>query len=293
MARYESRFLSAVDPVRPRGLWIRHTTAAVPGERPVHALWCTVFDPEPYAVKQSGAPDGSLEHGRAEAAGRSAAWSLAVAGAEPPFRHLSPAALYRAPLPRTKLEAPRPDAVASGVVRVDGRRLEVAGWRATIGHNWGPEHAARWVWVHAWLEGAWLELAIARVRVSPRRGRLSPWVAGGVVSLDGTRARLGGLARRPRVRAGVGALDAAVAGAGVRVTLAVRSVPGRTVGFRYADPGGGAPKDVLHTAGAEVHLRVERGRRPPLELAAPHGAAYELGGPEPGHGVPIEPFPDP
>src|SRR5439155_17774396 len=135
----------------------------------------------------------------------------------------------------------------------------------------------------------WLELAVARVRVG---GRLLPWVANGALALDGERTRLGGLARRRglAVRAAPGALDATVPGAGARVALAVRAEPGQTVAFEYAGVGpadtaaagsvaqaaGGAPADltrreVLHTAAAEVHLRVERRGRPALELAAAHG----------------------
>ena len=97
-------------------------------------------------------------------------YELRWTGTQPPLRHLPAGWLYRAPLPRTKLEAPVPDGHAAGRLVIDGRVLEVVGWRATVGHNWGAEHAERWVWLHA--SGfedepdAWLELALARVRVS-------------------------------------------------------------------------------------------------------------------------------
>ena len=42
--RYESHFLGAVDPARPRGAWIRHTLHARPGEAPTEAFWRTVWD---------------------------------------------------------------------------------------------------------------------------------------------------------------------------------------------------------------------------------------------------------
>jgi hypothetical protein len=297
--RYESHYLRAVDPERPRGAWIRHTTHQRPGAAPTGALWCTVWDAEagpPYAVKQSldGPPPAGF-HASASALGRSASWELDAAGQEPPLRHLPRAWMYRAPLPRTKLESPRPDAVFTGWVEAGGRRTEVAGWRGMVGHNWGSEHAERWVWLHAVLledaPGAWLDVAFGRVRV----GRtVTPWVANGAVSVDGRRYPLGGLGRvrSTRVDARPGALRAVVGGAGVLVRAAVTAPAGQTVAFEYADPAGGT-HHALNCSIAEVHLRVERPGRPPLELASAFGGAYELGLRETDHGVPVEPFPDP
>src|SRR3954447_12183572 len=120
--RYESWFLSARDaePGQPaRALWIRHTrhrAASAAAEQA--ALWCTVFDPgagAPAAVKESLTTPGAgalaapgAFRGEARARGRMAEWDLSVVGAGAPLRHLRPDALYRLPLPRTKLEAPLP-----------------------------------------------------------------------------------------------------------------------------------------------------------------------------------------
>jgi hypothetical protein len=66
-----------------------------------------------------------------------------------------------------------------------------------VGHNWGSQHAERWIWLHALSEsGDWLDAAIGRVRLGPVT---TPWVASGAVSLDGVRHALGGPGRRPRV----------------------------------------------------------------------------------------------
>ena len=297
--RYESHYLRAVDPERPRGAWIRHTTHQRPGAAPTGALWCTVWDAEagpPYAVKQSldGPPPAGFR-ASASAAGRSASWELDAAGQEPPLRHLPRAWMYRAPLPRTKLESPRPDAVFTGWIEAGGRRTEVTGWRGMVGHNWGTEHAERWVWLHAVLledaPGAWLDVALGRVRI----GRaVTPWVANGAVSVDGRRYPIGGLGRvrSTRVDARPGELRAVVGGAGVVVRAAVSAPAGQTVAFEYADPAGGT-HHALNCSIAEVHLRVERPGRPALELASAFGGAYELGVRETDHGVPVEPFRDP
>jgi hypothetical protein len=299
--RYESHYLRAVDPVRPRGAWIRHTTHRAPGASPVGALWCTVWDAEagsPYAVKQpvppAGPPPPPLQ-GRAEALDRAAAWELEVEGGAAPLRHLPRDWMYRARLPRTKLESPRPDAVFTGWLEAGGRRTEVAGWRGMVGHNWGAEHAERWVWLHAVgfdeAPEAWLDLALGRVLVG---GTLTPWVANGALTLDGERHRLGGLGRvrGTRVDARPGALEARIAGRGVDIRVAVTAPLDQTIAFVYADPGGGE-HHALNCSIAEVRLRVARRSLPDLELASAFGGAYELGVRETDHGVAVQPFGDP
>jgi hypothetical protein len=162
-----------------------------------------------------------------------------------------------------------------------------------VGHNWGSEHAERWVWLHAVgfdeAPGAWLDVALGRVRV----GRLvTPWVGNGALALDGRRYRLGGLRRRVSVDARVGALEAVLHGGDVVVHATVAAPAGQTVAFEYSDPGGGT-HNALNCSISEVRLRVERPGRPALELATAHGGAYELGLRETDHGVAVEPFPDP
>src|SRR4051812_108708 len=237
--------------------------------------------------------------GEARARGRMAVWDLSIAGGGPALRHLRPGALYRLPLPKTKLEAPVPDGVARGHVVLDGVEVDVVGWRATVGHNWGREHAERWIWLHAaGFEDepeAWLELAIARVRVG---GALSPWIANGAVCLNGQRFRLGGLAHVPGVRvvAGPGRLEAIVPGARIELRVAVHADLGQTVGFRYAgvgpDPVAG-DREVLHAGLAAVGMGVRRPGRPSAELLTSTGGAYELGGREFTGGVALQPYPDP
>ena len=122
---YESWFVSARDPASPRALWIRHTRLR-PGAGPESAaLWCTVADPglgpQPVVVKQvfgafsPGAAAGLGQfRGAAAMAGQNARWDLAITGGQPSLRPLRPAMLYRAPLPRTKLEASVPDGLVAG-----------------------------------------------------------------------------------------------------------------------------------------------------------------------------------
>src|SRR5256714_7245374 len=118
--RYESWFLSARDPAAPRALWIRHTRFGRAEGRESVALWCTLFEPAPVAVKESldafpaaavAGPDAF--RGAACAGGHAAEWELELAGGEPPLRPLRPAVLYRTRVPRTKLEAALPDRIVT------------------------------------------------------------------------------------------------------------------------------------------------------------------------------------
>ena len=186
--------------------------------------------------------------------------------------------MYRAALPRTKLESPQPDAVFTGWIEAGGRRTEVAGWRGMVGHNWGSEHAERWVWLHAVgfeeAPGAWLDVALGRVRV----GRaVTPWVGNGALTLDGRRYRLGGLRRRVAGRRARRASWRRWSPAAAwSCAWRCRRRPVRP--SRSSTPTRrGGKHNALNCSIAEVRLRVERPGRPVLELATAHGGAYELG----------------
>jgi hypothetical protein len=304
---YESWFLSARDPVADRALWIRHTR-----HHPRHgpesaALWCTVVDhdlDQPAAVVKEVFADFPADteagpgrfRGRAAMAGQSARWDLVITGAQAPLRPLRPAALYRAPLPRTKLEAVVPDGSLDGTLEVGGREIAVSGWRGTAGHNWGSEHADTWVWLHAADFGvtagsgaapqAWLELVLARIKVGPAR---SPWTAMGALGLGGERIVLGGLGRRPLVDAGPGRLTASIGSPGARLLLSVTTEDTGPVAVPYADPQGGT-RTVRHAALAAVTLALRRAGRPDVTLTTRRGA-YEYGTAQPVPGIVPRPLP--
>ena len=75
--------------------------------------------------------------------------------------------------------------------------LELRGWSGMVGHNWGSEHAERWIWLHGVdfeaIPGAWIDVALGRLRIG---GRMTPWLANGALSLEGRRFRIGGLRAR-------------------------------------------------------------------------------------------------
>jgi hypothetical protein len=309
---YESFYLRAFSPHEPVGVWIRHTVHKAPGASAHGSLWCTVFDARlgrPFmhklTVTDPTAPSdawiaigehATMARDRAEGSCGPARWSLRFGDAEPELRHLTPEILYRAPLPRTKLTSPAPVAQFNGSLELDGREpIELRNWPGMVGHNWGTEHAERWIWLHgcAFAEEpqAWIDVALGRVRVA---GRLTPWVASGAISLGGRRVRIGGLrARGLQVTETVDGCTLTLPGAdGLELGVRADVPSGAQAGWRYADPAG--PKhDVVNCSISALELDVRSGERSaPLRLTSAHGGAYELGMREHDHGVPLAPFED-
>jgi hypothetical protein len=206
-AHVESWFLEANDPAGGRGFWARGSVFARPRSAdpssapvpPVAEACAIAFDRERgHVATKSTVPlasarfargaidvaiDGcELSLGRARGAidtgGRALAWDLAV-GPEraAPITHLPKTSLYRAKIPSTKLVTPLSDATLEGSLRVRrGPReaeetWDLGGWRAMIGHHWGPARAHLYAWAHCnvWddAEDLVLEGASARVRVGP------------------------------------------------------------------------------------------------------------------------------
>jgi hypothetical protein len=299
---YESWFVSARDPASPRALWIRHTRHRPRQGRESVALWCTVVDRDlsepPAVVKEvfgafpaDAAAGPRRFRGQAAMGAHRARWDLAITSEQPPLRPLRPPVLYQAPLPRTKLEATVPDGQVSGLLEVDGREVSVSGWRGTVGHNWGSEHADSWVWLHAAGFGespeAWLELVLARIRVGPAR---SPWTAMGALGLAGERIWLGGLGRRPKVDARPDRLTASVPSPQGPLQLSVTAGDDDQVAVPYTDPRGGT-RTVRHAALAGVELVLHRPGHAALPLSSSRGA-YEYGTREPMPGITPRPLPE-
>ena len=303
---YESYFLRAVSPDRAQAIWLRHTIHQQPGRAPVGSLWLTLFDGErdaPVARKASfpdPQADGYLRiagsHVDATGArGRfeDAEYDIAFAGDAAELQHLPRGWMYRAPLPKTKLESPQPEITLSGRVRAGDAEMSVDGWLGTIGHNWGSQHAHRWIYLHgtafADVPGAWLDLAIGRVKL----GRLlTPWVANGILHVNGERLRLGGPLGRPQVDEDALRCDFDLRGKGLGLKGSVHSPRAATVVFRYADPDG-HEHHTAHCSLAAMDLVLTRDGQVPLRLGTRHGGCYELGMAETDHGLPVQPFPDP
>jgi hypothetical protein len=304
---YESYFVKAHHPTEPKAFWLRHTVHQRPGAPQTASLWLTLFDAtvtDPViAGKQTVAgpsvPGGGYiriadaELSAARAVGAltsptlSADWDLTIRGDEPEQRHLPARWMYSATFPRTKSGTPHPGVTFAG--RMAGQNVD--GWRGLVSHNWGSQHAERWIWLHAALDGGWLELVLGRIKVGPVT---TPWIANGALQLDGQRHRLGGIDRARATRVDerpTGARFVVTGEAGLRVEARISAAPERFVCWRYADPDG-REHHSAHSSLADLRGEVRRAGRPPVVLDEAMTASYELGMHETGHGLAVQPYDD-
>jgi hypothetical protein len=312
---YESFYIKACRPDGGQGLWIRHTVHKRPGEEPKASIWFVLFDREaggPRATKvtvpatELSTPVGSwievdgarIGPGRAAGAvatsALKASWDLSFTGDAKPCKYLPADWLYEASVPRTKFVAPFPNARFNGRLEMDGEPIDLAGWPGMIGHNWGSEHAERWVWLEGTGFGgspdAYFDAGAARIKLGPWT---TPWIPAGMLVLEGERHRLGGFGRirSTSIEESPTACSFVLPGKDVVVHGRVSAPAKDFVGWIYADPTG-PEHNTVNCSVADLELTVERPGREPRRLALPAGAAYEFGMRETDHGIPIQPYPD-
>jgi hypothetical protein len=311
---YESFFLKACHPDGGLGVWIRYTVHKRPHLVPTGALWFTLFDARAgvraskVPVANLSAPAGGERYlalgdasigpggavGRADSDELRASWKLEFADGEEPFFHLPASWMYDAAIPRTKVLAQEPQVRVDGTLEVADRTIELARWRGTVGHNWGREHAERAIWIHGagfpGNEEAWLDLAIGRIRLGPV---MTPWIANGVLSLEGRRHRLGGIGRvrSTQIEETPESCRFAVTGDGVAIEGVVGAARERFVGWIYAQPDG-AERQTVNCSIADLRATVKRPGAPAVKLSLDGGAAYELQTRERYARIPVQPFPD-
>jgi len=312
---YESFYIKACRPGGGQGLWIRHTVHKRPGAEPNASIWFVLFDREaegPRATKvtvaadQLSAPVGSwirvagAEIGPGRASGSietdalKAAWDLKFEGDAEPCKYLPADWLYEAPVPKTKFIAPYPDAHFCGRLEIGGEEIELDRWPGMIGHNWGSEHAERWVWLEGTgFEGSpdtYFDAGAARVKL----GRwTTPWLPSGMLVLDGEAHRLGGFGqiRSASIEAEPTACEFTLPGKDIVVRGRVSAPKKDFVGWVYADPKG-PEHNTLNCSVSDLELTVERPSQPPRQLSLAAGAAFEFGMHETDHGIPIQPYSD-
>ena len=156
----------------------------------------------------------------------------------------------------------------------------------------GSQHAARWVWLRACGLGddgtGWLDAVLGRIQVGPT---LLPWKAFGVLDLDGTQHRLGGLLRggtQVDVRTDGARIGLVGPSAKVWVTATVPLTS--TVGWEYADPGGHR-HEVVNCSVATMRLEVQSDGRTTMCLPDRRGV-LELGADVKQLDVPLQAYPD-
>ncbi|MGI8462465.1 MAG: hypothetical protein ACR2OC_12690 [Solirubrobacterales bacterium] len=312
---YESFYIKASRPGGGLSVWIRHTVHKRPGEEMTASIWFTLFDADadgPLASKvtvpESGlsvpaggyieVADACFAPGTATGSisteALDANWDLRFEDSGEAFHHLPYDFLYGARLPRTKFLSPYPEASWSGQLEVAGREIELDHWPGMVGHNWGAEHAERWVWIQgAGFDGGgegWFDMAVGRIKI----GRwTTPWVGNGMLMLDGERHRLGGFdrARSTKVAESPTSCDFGLSGKDITLSGRVGAEPRDFVAWVYADPVG-PEHNTLNCSISDLELTVERKGQPSRRLEVRGGAAYEFGARETDHGIPLQPYPD-
>jgi hypothetical protein len=312
---YESFYIKACRPGGGQGIWIRHTVHKRPGAEPNASIWFVLFDREaerPRATKVTVpaaellVPAGSwikvdgAEVGPGRAVGAvdtdavKASWELTFSGDAEPCKYLPSDRLYETRLPKTKFVAPLPNARFEGRLEIGGETIDLNGWPGMIGHNWGTEHAERWVWLEGTgFDGSpdtYFDAGAARIKLGPWT---TPWVPSGMLMLDGKAHRLGGFGqiRDATIEESAGECSFVLPGKDIIVRGKVSAPKKDFVGWVYADPKG-PEHNTINCSVSDLELTVERPALPPLQLTLPGGAAYELGMRETDHGIPIQPYPD-
>ena len=313
---YESFYIKACRPGGGQGIWIRHTVHKRPGAEPNASIWFVLFDRDaeaPRATKvtvpaaELSAPAGSwirvdgaeIGPGRAEGAvdtdALKASWNLTFSGDAKPCKYLPADWLYEAPVPRTKFVAPYPNARFDGRLEIDGETIDLAGWPGMIGHNWGSEHAERWVWLEGTGFADYARHLLRRRRrphqAGPLDNPLDPLGNADARRRGPPPRRLRPAIRSASIRESPTACEFTLPGKDILVRGRVSAPQKDFVGWVYADPKG-PEHNTINCSVADLELTVERPGNPAKHLSLSAGAAYELGMRETTHGVPIQPYPD-
>ena len=174
MARglYESLYLTATSAEGDRALWLRHTWLKAPGEPAEAVLWVTWWGPSLQQARGPGTAEltarssrGALEHHH---------WDLSWTSDHDAVPYL-PKALYDRRFPRSNGAL----LVPHGTVAGSFDEVDLTGWSAVVGHNWGAEHAHAWEWLHGRDGNDWFD----QLRVQP--GMRLPWLTLATTHFDG------------------------------------------------------------------------------------------------------------
>lgn len=313
---YESFYVKAAAPEGGRAIWVRHTVHKRPGRAPTGSVWFTFFDRErgapPVAAKLTvgseriSIPAGGWMRvadaeltpghmvGELRAGGIEASWELGFEASGNPCQYLLAKWMYRTPLPRTKPLALVPSTRFSGRLELNGTEINLDAWPGMVGHNWGSEHAERWVWLEGTgfdgTPGDYFDCTAAQIKIG---GRIMPWVAAGMLQLDGREYRLGGplKMRSTEIDACPGSCDFVLPGRGVTVRGRLSAPLDQFVGWVYSDPDG-SEHHTINCSASNLELQIERSGQPSRSMTLPAAGAYELGLRDTGHGVPIQPYSD-
>jgi len=310
---YESYFLRGICLDEPQAFWIKFTVFA-PRGRPREAegeLWAIYFQglekgktavKETYPLRgclfaadrfdvrvgQAHLADG-ISSGRCTSGSHCLEWDLRfpTTGAS---LHFLPEWAYGASFPKAKGLAPYPDVTWEGTLKVDGRSLDVTGWRGSQNHNWGEKHTDQYAWAQCNTfpdcPDTYMEMMSARLRVgpvwTPYLSFLALQVRGERILFNSPRSLLKARVRFParfewHLDLDNGTYRAACKVAGRQETFA---------GLRYRNPPGGEHA-CLNSKISSAEIALFREGRTVETLRSDFTTAFELLTDETDHGVPL------
>jgi hypothetical protein len=309
---YESYFQRGNHPTRPLAFWIRYTVFS-PRAYPEQArgeLWAIYFDGETQriiAAKQAvPVADCDFSHsglnvrigratlddqeltGSARSSAHAIEWKLAYVGDEPPLL-LLPEKFYSRNLPRAKALVGTPNAIYTGILRVDGEEIVTDGWRGSQNHNWGRRHTDRYAWGQvAGFDNApesFLECCTAQLKLGPV---WSPRMTLLVLRDEGQEIAVNGLLQSVRATGNVDAFAWQIdtCNAHARIHGRIHAPVDAFVGLTYDNPPGGS-KTCLNCKLASAEFVIERPGKPSRTLLAARRAAFEILTDRNDHGVPV------
>jgi hypothetical protein len=307
---YESWFLRANHPAKPRAFWIRYTIFS-PKDRPKEALgelWAMFFDGETrtiVAVKEelpirvctfakSGLSarigdatlDGESLRGKASCEGHTIAWSLRYTSPKRPLL-LLPENLYAAPFPKAKAAVPSPHAAFDGTITIDGAEQRIDEWIGSQNHNWGEKHTDTYAWGQVAgfddAPDAFLEAITAKLKLGPIT---TPPMTILVLRLDGEEHRFNTIGESLRHK---GHFDFfqwrfSCGDASLRIDGTIAAAASDFVGLPYYNPPGGT-KTCLNSKIARCDVTVRREGEVVRTLSTRNRAAFEILTERMDHGV--------
>ena len=188
-------------------------------------------------------------------------WDLTFTDGPEAFRHLPYDFLYRRAAAEDEAAlAPTPTRASAARSRSAASGSSSTRWPGMIGHNWGAEHAERWIWMQA------NEFArrrrLLRRRARPDQGRAADdavdrqrGAVRSTASATGSAASTG--SARPRSTSEPTECEFELTGKDIRVRGRVASEPRNFVAWVYADPVG-PEHNTVNCSISDLELMVER-----------------------------------
>ena len=278
---YESYFMRANHPKKPKAFWIRYTIFSPHGQpdEAIAELWGIYFSQEDklhVAVKtelpidqakfsadsfnicfDKAVLDDRHLKGLSSKGGHTLQWDMEYKGTDDPL-FFFPMKLYQTPLPKAKALVSRPMACFDGELKVDDTLIKVANWIGSQNHNWGLKHTDLYAWgqvagfdTHP---DSFLEVATARLKIGPL---WTPFLTFLVLRHNGIEYKLNTLRQSYRAKGSFRYFDWDFSSedSQLKIEGRISATAEDFVGLRYYNPPGGI-KHCLNTKIAACELRV-------------------------------------